>query len=206
MVTSRGPGSPQYPPGRLLSLIDGVFAVAMTLLVLDLKLPSDGDGLRQGLRHVLPSFVIYLIAFASIASHWTVHHRTFRLIRNVDTTLVILSLTNLLFITLIPVTASIVGAYPTDPLATACFSADSLLYCVSASAMWSYAGGSPRLLVEEEHQLLRRTAFFMLLVAVGLAAAIPLGFVNAYMAYAIWILWWLPIAAWGMRQARRHGA
>ena len=60
--------------GRLLSIVDGIFAVAMTLLVLDLKLPSDQGDLVQGLRQMLPGFLVYLVAFASIAGFQHIAH------------------------------------------------------------------------------------------------------------------------------------
>jgi uncharacterized membrane protein len=79
MTASRHP-SPEFPDlGRLISLTDGVFAVAMTLLVLDLKLPSQSGDLVRALVRMLPGFLIYLIVFASIAGYWIIHHGTFRL-------------------------------------------------------------------------------------------------------------------------------
>jgi uncharacterized membrane protein len=67
-------------PGRLVALIDGVFAVAMTLLVLDLKLPTGSDDLGSALKQMVPGFLVYLIVFASVAGYWTIHHRYFHYI------------------------------------------------------------------------------------------------------------------------------
>jgi hypothetical protein len=55
--------------GRLVALIDGVYAVAMTLLVLDLKLPSESNDLVRALRAMTAGFLVYLIVFASIAGY-----------------------------------------------------------------------------------------------------------------------------------------
>jgi uncharacterized membrane protein len=187
--------------GRLVSLIDGIFAVAMTLLVLDLKLPtSDGD-LAHALWQMLPQFLIYLIAFVSVAGYWTLHHLTFRHIRHGDGRLILLSLLNLLFVTLYPVSASIMGAHPLDPLGAACLSANSLLYCLSAWALWSYAGANDRLLVDGTDKLtLKKVARIMLLVGVGLGVAIPMAFLSVYVAYAVWILWPGISATWVNRR------
>jgi uncharacterized membrane protein len=188
---------------RLVSLIDGVFAVALTLLVLDLKLPSQDGDLARALVQMLPGFLIYLIAFASVAGYWTIHHGTFRHIRHGDGRLILLSLVNLLFITLFPVSASIMGAHPLDPLAAACLSANSLLYCMSAWALWSYAGANGRLLAEDtDRQTLERVARIMLLVGIGLALAIPIAFLSVYLAYAVWILWPGISASWVNRRWR----
>jgi uncharacterized membrane protein len=180
---------------RLVTLIDGVFAVAMTLLVLDLKLPTSNGDLGRALLQMLPGFLVYLIAFASVAGYWTIHHGTFRHIRHDDGRLILFSLLNLLFITLFPVSASIVGAHPLDPLATACLSVNSLLYCISAWAVWTYAAANHKLLAEDpDIHRLQRVATIMLLVALGLAIAIPLAFLSVYLAYLAWILS-VPIAA-----------
>jgi uncharacterized membrane protein len=186
--------------GRLVSLIDGVYAVAMTLLVLDLKLPSDSSDLARALRQMLPGFLVYLIVFASVAGYWTIHHGTFRDISHGDGRLIVLSLINLLFVTLYPVAASIVGAYPLEPLATVCLSANSLFYCLSAWAVWSYAAANRRFLTEDtDPREVQKVAKIMVLVAIGLALAIPLAFLSVYPAYAIWMLV-SPISAWWVRK------
>jgi uncharacterized membrane protein len=199
MTTPPHPEPELLDLGRLVSLIDGVFAVAMTLLVLDLKLPSQSSNLVRSLQQMLPGFVIYLITFASVAGYWTIHHGTFRHVSHGDGRLILLSLINLLFITLYPVTASIVGAHPLDPLATVCLSTNSLLYCMSACVMWSYTASNRRLLIEDtDYRILKRVARIMLLVAISLALAIPLAFLSVYLAYAIWILC-APVVTWWAR-------
>ena len=190
---------------RLIALIDGVFAVAMTLLVLDLKLPSANSDVDHALRQMLPGFLIYFITFASVAGYWTIHHGTFLQIRHEDARLILLSLLNLLFVTLYPVTASIVGAHPLDPLATACLSINSLFYCISAWGVWTYASANRQILAEEaDIRKLKRTAKIMLFVAIGLAIAIPLAFLSIYLVYAVWILS-VPIAAGLVRERRKSG-
>jgi uncharacterized membrane protein len=192
--------------GRLVALVDGVFAVAMTLLVLDLKLPSESGDLARALRQMLPGFLIYLIAFASVAGYWTIHHGAFQHIAHGDGRLVVLSLVNLLFVTLYPVTANIVGAHPLEPLATVCLSANSLLYCLSAWGVWAYAAAHRLLLAEDADQrTLQRTARIMLLVAASLAIAIPLAFLSVFLAYADWVLC-APIAAWLGARGRKVAA
>jgi uncharacterized membrane protein len=185
-----------WDPGRLITFVDGVYAVAMTLLVLDLKLPSGAADLPSALQGMLPGFVVYLIAFGSIAGYWTIHHFTFRSIGHVDGRLVLFSLINLLFVTLYPLTASIVVAHPLEPLATVCLSANSLLYSLSAWAIWSHAASEPRLLEDDaDRYRLRRVAWMMLIVAVILSLAIPLAYLSVLLAYVDWCLC-APAAAW----------
>ena len=189
---------------RLVALIDGVFAVAITLLVLDLRLSPEKQDLPHALQQMAPSLVIYLIVFASVAGYWTIHHRTFRTIAHADGRLILLSLLNLLFVTLYPVSASILGSYPSHPLAAALLSLNSLFYCLSAWAVWSHAASHPFLLKESSDPgSITRVARIMLLVAIGLVLAIPLAFLSVYFAYAIWMIWPPLSAMWvgGQRRA-----
>jgi len=179
-------------PNRLVALIDGVFAVAMTLLVLDLKLPTETNDLASSLLEMIPGFLVYLIVFASVAGYWIIHHSYFRYLSRVDTRLVVFSLINLLFVTLYPLTASIVGSHPQEPLATACLSTNSLFYCLSAWAIWSHVASRPELLAETiDPPALKRVVKIiriMLYIATGLVLAIPLAYLSVALAYAIWIL------------------
>jgi TMEM175 potassium channel family protein len=186
-------------PGRLVALIDGVFAVALTLLVLDLKLPPGTIQLLPALKQMLPGFLVYLLVFASVAGYWTIHHASFRSIVYVDGRLIVLSLINLLFVTLFPVSASIVGAHPLEPLATVCLSLNSMFYCISAWAIWSHASANRELLARNADPIrIQEVARIMLVVAIGLMVAIPLAYITIYLAYMIWIFY-APVTAWWIR-------
>jgi uncharacterized membrane protein len=206
MTTIQKHESPFSELGRLTLLVDGVFAVAMTLLVLDLKLPVGSNDLSTALKQLIPSFVVYIIVFASIAGYWTIHHGTFHYITHGDGRLMVLSLVNLLFITLLPFAASIVGAHPLEPLATACLSVNCLCYCVSAWGVWSYAAANSQL-VKNEYGIfrLREIKNIMLAGAFGLALAIPLAFVSVYFAYVIWI-GYVPFVSWWSHSRRKISA
>jgi uncharacterized membrane protein len=71
---------------RLVFLINGVFAITLTLLVLDLRPPESGS-LARGLMGMLPRLCVYLVAFYAIANEWVIHARTCRLIRRADSRL-----------------------------------------------------------------------------------------------------------------------
>ena len=125
---------------RLTFLVDGIFAITITLLVLDLRLPETNNlDLLQGLRDMLPRLFIYFIAFYSIASHWIIHQRLFRYITGVDATMIWLMMLELLFITLIPVSTAIVGRFPTAGLALGLFSANGFLHAITNCIFCAYA-------------------------------------------------------------------
>ncbi len=89
--------------GRLEAFSDGVFAVAITLLALDLTVPGRGHGpLLAQLTEKWPAFLAYLISFFMIGIVWVNHHVLVRAITKVDRTLLFLNLVLLLFVVLIP--------------------------------------------------------------------------------------------------------
>jgi len=86
---------------------DAVFAIAITLLVIDIRMPegaaiADGHDLAAALWSLLPQFLGFLVSFVVIGSFWISHHRMFRLVRTMDGTLLFLDLLFLLFVAFIP--------------------------------------------------------------------------------------------------------
>ncbi len=189
---------------RLVFLIDGVFAISMTLLVLDLRPPEGGSpDLASNLAAMLPRLAIYLLAFYTIANQWAIHFQSFRRIHYVDLPLVWLSLVNLLFVTLLPASTALVGRYPYEPLAAACFTVNSLLMSLSVVGIWSYIYHQrAKVAPEVDPIILRGSAFVWLFVSVGLSAALVLCFFSTVAAYTIIVFWPLLIStAWmGLRR------
>jgi uncharacterized membrane protein len=97
---------------RLEAFSDGVFAVAITLLALDLTVEGPGHGsLLEQLTGKWPAFLAYLISFFMIGIVWVNHHALVRSITKVDRLLLFLNLVLLLFVVLIPFTTSTEAAY-----------------------------------------------------------------------------------------------
>jgi uncharacterized membrane protein len=152
---------------------------------------------------MLPRLYIYFIAFYSIANHWIVHQRMFRHITNADTRLLWLTILGLLFITLIPATTAIVGRFPTEKLAAACFSANSFLQALTTWGLWAYVlKNRKHFATDSDPRLLQITAQVWLVIAIGWLASILLGFVNVFLAYASWVLWPNFVGIWGNHRRR----
>jgi uncharacterized membrane protein len=98
--------------GRLEAFSDGVFAVAITLLVIDLAIPEPGHVAlgRQLARH-WPSFAAYGVSFLTIGIIWVNHHALFRNIAAVDRVMLFLNLLLLFFVVTIPFATATVAAY-----------------------------------------------------------------------------------------------
>jgi uncharacterized membrane protein len=189
---------------RLIFLVDGVIAITMTLLVLELRPPEEGVvNLKEGLLAMLPRLYVYLIAFYSIANHWVVHQRMFHHITSVDTSMMWLTILGLLFITLIPAATAIIGRFPGEKLAVACFSANSFLHALTNWLFWNYvAHRQKKFAAQSDPRLLAITAQVWLIISLGWLLSIFIGFINAYVAYAAWILLPNLVALWGSHRRR----
>ena len=174
---------------RLTFLVDGVFAITMTLLVLELRIPeANTTSLSQSLLAMVPRLYIYFIAFYSIANHWVVHQRMFRHVTNADSKMLWLTILGLLFITLIPASTAIVGRFPTEKLAAACFSANSFLQGMTVWAFWSYVTKhQAQFAANSDPRALGITSQVWFIITVGWLISILLSFVNVYLTYVSWI-------------------
>jgi uncharacterized membrane protein len=100
---------------RIETLVDGVFAIAMTLLVLGIAVPSIANpteaSLYQALLDLLPNFYSYFISFVLLAVFWRINHVQFNRIKRADGTLLWIIVIWLLFVALVPFSAFFVGEY-----------------------------------------------------------------------------------------------
>ncbi len=98
-------------PGRLHALIDGVFAIALTLLVLDLPRPAHSAHLVHDLLHAWPSYVAYLVSFITIGILWIEHHGMMSAVCGIDRRFLERTLAFLLFISIIPWPTALAADY-----------------------------------------------------------------------------------------------
>jgi uncharacterized membrane protein len=120
--------------GRAEAFSDGVLAVAITLLVLDLHVePAEDASLLHQLRQTWPSYAAYLVSFFVIGVIWVNHHALFSLIGRVDRVLLFENLVLLMFVTTLPFTTSTLAAYVREDGSNARWAV--LLYGISNSGM-----------------------------------------------------------------------
>src|SRR5262245_27117738 len=140
-----------HDPSRVLALSDGVFAIVITLLVLEIHVPelSRGQTLREALREVRPSFVAFLISFVIVAISWAGHRDLFAHVRRTDRSLVWLNIVYLLPLSILPFGAALLSRYDQDPIALTMYGTLLVLMPMTRLTMWLYATGRrPHLLYE----------------------------------------------------------
>lgn len=138
----------QHDPSRVLTLSDGVFAIIMTLLVLEIHVPelSGSESLAHAMREVRPSFVAFTISFVVVAIAWAGHRDLFSLIRQTDTALVWINLVLLFPLSILPFGASLLARYESDPVALRMYGILLVAIALARLAIWWYATRRPQLL------------------------------------------------------------
>jgi uncharacterized membrane protein len=189
---------------RLEAFSDGVFAIAITLLVLEIGVPhvDANQSLPEALRHLWPSYFGYAVSFLTIGVMWINHHTMFKDIDRQDQPLVALNLLLLLCISFLPFPTAVVAAYMRDSehrLAAALTWGVTLIFiAIAFDALWLYASRGRRLIDEHvsDERLRTRTRRYlpgplMYGIAIGLAFVNPWISLALYGAYAVF--WLLPL-------------
>lgn len=138
----------QNEPTRVLALSDGVFAIILTLLVLEIHVPelSDDQGLGDALREIRPSMVAFLISFVVVGNAWARHRDLFALIRRTDRAVIWLNLLYMLPLALIPFGASLLARYDHDAVALELYGLILVAIGLTRLAIWGYVTSRPDLL------------------------------------------------------------
>jgi len=131
-------------PSRLEAFSDGVLAIAITLLVLEIKVPHlvAPDDAREALAALValgPKFLGYLLSFLFIAVFWVNHHRFFRLVKQVDAGLLWVNILLLLALSFIPFPTGLIGEYPSNPTGLALFAIVLMVAGIAFNLMWRHA-------------------------------------------------------------------
>ena len=167
---------------RLEAFSDGVFAVAATLLVLNLQ-PGKGNGLAAQLGSEWPHYATYVVSFLTIGIIWLNHHSQFNAIERPDRTLMVLNLFLLMFVTLTPFPTGLLAKYlnsgSDEHVAAAFYAATMLAMSIAFFSLYVWAARK-RLFAASIDE--RQAAYLVRRNGAGLfvyAAAIGLAFVSA---------------------------
>jgi len=129
---------------RVESLSDGVFAVAMTLLILDVKLPSMPRNLSSAEYSAVvfalwPKLVIFLCSFVVLSQAWIIHRYLFHLMKTCDQVLLFWNFLVLIFVCCLPFATSLAGQYPHFSLSAAIYAGNLLAMHLAFRGLWHHA-------------------------------------------------------------------
>ena len=181
-----------WPHDRILGFTDGVFAFAITLLVLNLiNLP-----VTSGTRSIIPliqsntpAFISYALTFFIVARFWMSHTRLFAIIKDYDSTIVRLNNTLLFFVTTFPFIASVLGTHMGDTdavvMSALCFAMIGIFqYLIGQHAYKKHLFITSYL----NHNFIKIFAFFSLSTPVIFIISIPIAFISPWIAESMWVI------------------
>ena len=173
---------------RVVAFSDGVFAIAMTLLVLGLEVPSHAGDLGDALLDQDQSLFSYALSFAVLAKLWLDHHEFFSGLERFDRTLMALNLLYLAWVAVVPFTSNLLGDYGTDSVAVGVYAASITGVALSLCAQMTYAYRRG-LFRDDARELARRSwAPGAFAAAAVFALSIAVAAVSPVAAMLTWIL------------------
>jgi uncharacterized membrane protein len=172
---------------RIGAFSDGVMAVAITLLVLNLETPTvSNDDLPDALVDLIPSLGAYVLSFALVGRYWVIHHGLFATFVRFDGLLLALNLGFLMLIALVPFATNLVDDYSTVPLDAASF---GLILGLAALVHWLMTLHAKRADLVHEH-LRGASSPLGSTVALGYALvgllSVPVAFLSPTVAWLMW--------------------
>ena len=190
--------------GRIVAFSDGVFAIAITLLVLALEVPSSAGDLGSALLNQEDELFAYAISFAVLGKFWLAHHRFFGSLDRFDNRLMGLNLFYLAWIALVPYTSELLGDYSGETDAVVAYALNMVGVTLAFNAQIVYAYRHGLIKPEYEEQKRRFAGPANLVVAAIFLASIPIAIVNPTAATLVWLLSffagrWLGDRAAGMK-------
>ena len=185
--------------GRLAALVDGTFAIAMTLLILDIQVPTiiasaTSEVVEASLLEMWPIFFDYRLSFLILGFFWLAHNKQYKHVGRTDDRYVWLTLLGLMFVVLIPFSTELIGSY-TDTTASEIFFHMNMLAILGFTYLQMRHVDKHRALVDAdrfEHEEFKRgmdvTRMFILVTFLGMALSfvIPEWSNTVYLVVPIW--------------------
>jgi uncharacterized membrane protein len=195
---------------RLEAISDGVFAVALTLLVLDIHVPdADPSKLFGELVKLLPHVLAFALSFLIVNFYWTAHQVLFNSIQRSDRYLLWFNALHLLFVVFLPFSTGLLAEFHHTPLAVDIYGLNIILCSASSIMFWLYAAHSGLITDNLSRDEVRLVVWRLLINPLVCAVALCVAFLNttaAMLLYLVTPIWYVltgPDAAAGDRGTRR---
>jgi uncharacterized membrane protein len=192
---SKTPPEPSPTPfglDRIVFFSDAVIAIAITLLVLDIKLPEAAvpsvPNLAQQLLALWPKFVGYFVSFWVIALYWVAHHRCFRYIHKYNRRLIYLNFLFLMFIAFMPFPTGLLFSNPTQTASVMLYAGTAAGMGLSLAGLWIYAERHRFTPADMPRAVTHDIRMNLLLPPVVFLASVVTAVFNASLAMYLWFL------------------
>lgn len=178
---------------RLVFFSDAVFAIAITLLALEIRLPEDiahasNTELLNSLLDIWPKYLGYIISFLSIGNFWVIHHRQYRYIERYDTRLLFINLLILMSVAFIPFPTAVISENG-NRTATILYALSASLTGLLSTLLWVYASHKQRLVAKDlPYPVIHRGVTRNLIAPAIFLFSIGLSYFDPDLAKLSWIL------------------
>jgi uncharacterized membrane protein len=180
---------------RLEALGDGIFAIAMTLLVLDVKLPEIAGSavspelLKHAILGLWPRFVSFFASFVILGVLWIAQTGYFHFVKRVDRWFLWINLLFLMFIVIIPFSTDLLGRYPLNRTAAIVYGCNGLMLEITLFVQWYYATSEHRLVGSDiEQELVHLGKARMIVGVCAYASAVLLAFINPAVSLIFFVM------------------
>jgi uncharacterized membrane protein len=168
---------PEYhiSKNRLETLVDGIFAIAMTLLVLGISPPRPQDALAKSvlpgmIESLVPQVFLFIVAFLVLALFWLGHHRQFHFVHKIDPVLLWINILILISIVFVPFSTDVAGDYPDVMDAALLFHANMFIVGFLFFTQWRYICRHEHLCEPVLEKPVKRGGFYRSILAPAIAA------------------------------------
>src|SRR5215468_3070408 len=174
---------------RVEAFRDGVFAIVITLLILDIHVP-DGDysQLFAALVALLPRMFAYVISFGVIGVYWLAHHQSLQMIGKLNSFLIWLNLIYLLAVSFMPFPTALLGRYPMQPIPIVIYGLNLIVANTTGVMFTLYLRRHPELGSGLVHRASHKSFYLYGFVNVSYILAMLLGFVTPAVSYGIFVV------------------
>lgn len=179
---------------RIEALSDGIFAIVMTLLILEFHVPdlppnAPNVQVAPALFELWPKFFTYVVTFVGLGIYWVAHHNIYQFIHRSDRVLLWLNILFFMFVSLLPFTTSVLNAFRQTQIAPLFFGANLTIIGWLLYLQWAYASFQPDMLSEfitREHRESVRFRFLMIPIVATLVMIVCFWSVEILLgAYAL---------------------
>lgn len=191
--------------GRLAALTDGIFAVAITLVAVQLTIEKPADDSARAMFDAIGAeqgaWIGFVVAFIVLARYWVANHSLFSRLRAIDTRVIVLQMIYLFLIVLLPFSTRIVGDYGNNPGSVVVLAVILALLCVMETALFGYSARAGLLDYSPSPIEMRWGIISSLTPVLTFLGTIPLAWVDTSLAMISWIPIGLALDALAKRMA-----
>jgi uncharacterized membrane protein len=179
-------------PQRLEAFSDGVIAVIITIMVLELKPPHGID--LEALRGTLPTFLAYVLSFIYVGIYWNNHHHMLRAVRGIDGRVMWLNLALLFCLSLVPFTTSWLGQNPSSTVPTALYGsvllANAIAFTLLQFSLIAVNGRDTALAQAVAKDVKGKASIALYIAAIGFAFESPI--ISDVLFVGVALMWFIP--------------